>query len=269
MPSLQTLTRALALLNAAFALALPTSETSLTPRQAAAPACKDVHIFLAKGWKEPYPGRQGRLAGAICYGLPSCDYEDILFENAENDDFCKSVTQGKRNGLKQVKAYVERCPGARLVVSGYSQGANVVGDMLGGGSGKFGAEGCFIQASEALDPAVSPGNKSKWAVLCGYAECELMSRVVGAALLFGDVRFVGGQSYNVLSGAAYSSNARRYPRSLARMNKFAGVLRSYCDIADPQCAGTGPGPFSIDKHLDYFDLYSDDAGGWVKWKLGY
>ena len=153
-----TLTWALALLSTASASTLATKPTALAARQSG-PDCSDVHIFLAKGWNEPYPGRQGKLAGAICYGLPSCDYEDILFDNAEGTDYCKAVTQGKRNGLKAMKAYAARCPNAKLVLTGYSQGANVVGDMLGGGSGKFGD--CFIQPSTALDPATSPGKQSE------------------------------------------------------------------------------------------------------------
>lgn len=156
----QTLAWAVALLaSTASAAGLPVAdEHTLEPRQT---ACKDVHIFIAKGNNEPYPGRQGKLTGAICYGLPSCDYEDILYENALGVDYCKGVTQGKRNGLKQMKAYADRCPNSKLVLSGYSQGSNVVGDMLGGGSGKFGTQQCFIQPSKALDPTTSPGNKSE------------------------------------------------------------------------------------------------------------
>ncbi|KLO98626.1 acetylxylan esterase precursor [Fusarium fujikuroi] len=93
--------------------------------------CKDVHIFLAKGNNEPYPGRQGKLAGAICSGLKSCDYEDIQFQNALEDPFCDSVTEGVKNGIKQITAYNKKCPDSKLVVSGYSQGGQVVGDILG------------------------------------------------------------------------------------------------------------------------------------------
>lgn len=91
---------------------------------------------------------------------------------------------------------------------------------------------------------------------------------VGAITLFGDVQHTGGQSYNVLSGAAYDSADPLSGDRLTAMNKYAGVLRSYCDGADPVCAAAGPGPFNIDKHLDYFDLYTQDAAGWVKGKLG-
>ena len=53
------------------------------------------------------------------------------------------------------------------------------------------------------------------------------------------------------------------------MNEFASITRSYCDVADSVCAAAGPGPFDINTHLNYFDLYTDDAAGWVKSILGY
>lgn len=213
--------------------------------------CSAVHIFLSKGWNEPYPGRQGKLAGAICYGLDSCDYEDILFYNAEDSDYCAAVTEGDTNGLAQMTAYAERCPDSRLVLSGYSQGANVAGDILGGGGGVFGNStvNCTVGTNPGLDPTTSPGNK------------------LAVALLFGDNRHVAGQPYNVLSGASISANNPRFPDSLANMNRFSAILRSYCDETDPVCAAAGPGPFIIENHLNYFDLYSDDAAGWAKWML--
>lgn len=130
--------------------------TSLTLRQDT--SCQAVHIFLSKGWNEPYPGRQGKLAGAICYGLASCDYEDIQFYNAEGSDYCAAVSEGTVNGLAQMTAYAERCPDAQLVLSGYSQGANVAGNLIGGGD----ADGCIPDSIIALDPSVSPGNKRKF-----------------------------------------------------------------------------------------------------------
>ena len=139
---------------------------------AAAPAkrqtpCSAVHIFLSKGWNEPYPGRQGKLAGAICSSIDSCDYEDILFSNTPDDDYCGSVTEGNTNGVAQMTAYAERCPNSKLVLTGYSQGANVAGDILGGGGGRFGNATvyCEVGQTAGLDPETSPGNKSE-SILC-------------------------------------------------------------------------------------------------------
>jgi acetylxylan esterase len=126
--------------------------------------CADVHVFLSKGWNEPYPGRQGKLAGAICYGRESCDYEDILFSNTPEDDYCASVTEGNTNGVAQMTAYADRCPDSRLILTGYSQGANVAGDILGGGGGRFGNETvyCEVGQTAGLDPETSPGNKCEY-----------------------------------------------------------------------------------------------------------
>ena len=144
------------LLLASTALAAPAKRQS---------PCTDIHIFLSKGWNEPYPGRQGALAGAICAGLPdvSCDYEDILFSNTPEDDYCASVTEGNTNGVAQMNAYAERCPDSRLVLTGYSQGANVAGDILGGGGGRFGNETvyCEVGQTAGLDPETGAGSMCK------------------------------------------------------------------------------------------------------------
>lgn len=96
-----------------------TTATELETRQS---PCQDVHVFLARGNNEPYPGRQGVLIEAICSDLDSCDYEDIQMNNALSVNYCTAVTEGARNGLSQITAYDKRCPNTKLVVSGYSQG---------------------------------------------------------------------------------------------------------------------------------------------------
>jgi acetylxylan esterase len=129
-------------------------------------ACKDVHVFLARGNNEPYPGRQGSLVGAICGGLESCDYEDIQFYNPLEAPYCESLNEGARNGNAQITAYNERCPDTKLVVSGYSQGAHVVGDVLGGGGGVFFQE-CVQNENAGLDPDTAPGNMSEFGSKAG------------------------------------------------------------------------------------------------------
>lgn len=123
--------------------------------------CSDVHIFLAKGNNETEPGRQGKLVDAICAGLSSCDYEDIMFDNRYETVFCRSLEEGAINGRAQLTDYAGRCPESKLVVSGYSQGAHVVGDILGGGNGVF-FQDCEQSPNEPLDPETSPGNQSEY-----------------------------------------------------------------------------------------------------------
>ena len=142
------------------ALLAAASIVSAAPSQKTQGGCADVHIILAKGWNEPYPGRQGKLARSICWSLEKCDYDDTYYSNKPEDDYCASVTQGAASGVAQMTAYAERCPNSKLVLSGNSQGANVAGDMLGGGGGPFG-DSRTIGSSAGLNPSSSPGNKGK------------------------------------------------------------------------------------------------------------
>ncbi|KAF5650093.1 acetylxylan esterase 2 [Fusarium tjaetaba] len=203
--------------------------------------CKDVHIFLAKGNNEPYPGRQGKLAGAICSGLKSCDYEDIQFQNALEDPFCNSVTEGVKNGIKQITAYNKRCPDSKLVVSGYSQGGQVVGDILGGGGGVF-FQNCVEPDLQGLNPKTLPGSK------------------IVAAMVFGDTRHTKDQPYNVLSGKGKDGLFPRPAGMLENLASYGDVFRNYCVETDPICAQGD----EVETHLNYFDVFTDDVAAWVK-----
>lgn len=202
--------------------------------------CKDVHVFLARGNNEPYPGRQGKLVTAICSGLSSCDYEDIQFYNPLESVYCDSVFEGAANGISQITAYNKACPDSKLVVSGYSQGGHVVGDILGGGGGTF-FQGCVQGSNEGLNADSAPGNK------------------IVAALIFGDTRHTANQPYNVLSGAGAAGLFPRTAAMLANLVTYGDALHNYCVKEDPICAG---GDVVAD-HLNYFDVYSDMAAAWV------
>ncbi|KAF4450659.1 hypothetical protein F53441_6320 [Fusarium austroafricanum] len=206
--------------------------------------CTDVHVFLAKGNNEPYPGRQGKLAKAICDGLKSCDYEDIKFENKLEDPFCDSVTEGVQNGIKQITAYNKRCPKSKLVVSGYSQGGQVVGDILGGGGGVF-FQGCVEPNMKGLDPKSAPGSS------------------IYAAMVFGDTRHTQNQPFNVLSGADKNGLFPRPAGQLSNLAAYGNVFRNYCVKTDPICAQGK----DVETHLNYFDVFTDEVAEWVKEKV--
>ncbi|KAK8052232.1 hypothetical protein PG993_003617 [Apiospora rasikravindrae] len=208
-------------------------------------ACHSVHVFIARGSTEPYPGRQGALADAICSGLSgSCGYEDIQYP-ATFENYCDSAGAGVKNGRSQIAAYAQRCPGAKLVLTGYSQGGHVVGDILGGGGGQFQGQ-CTQGTTGALSPTTSPGKQ------------------IAAALFFGDVRHTPSQSYN--TGSAPSSAKGIWPRTgsgLSALNAFSSKLRSWCDAGDPACASGNDGQV----HTGYFEKYVPEAAAWAKTKL--
>ncbi|KAM3419673.1 Acetylxylan esterase [Cercospora zeina] len=222
------------------------AKKAISPLLLAAPAvlaqeigtgsCTDVHIFLARGWNEPYPGRQGTLVKDICTEVSgSCDYEDIAYP-AESDDYCPSVLQGNVNGKQQIEAYHARCPDTKLILSGYSEGSNIIGDILTSGS-------C----------GSSPGLNPTSGVSCNIA----------AALLFGDPRHQPYQPYNYLDGTAGQGIAgTRSEASNQILNGYTPRLRSYCSHDDLVCA-PGQGTDSVEAHTNYFDIYSQDAASWA------
>ncbi|KAI0004430.1 carbohydrate esterase family 5 protein [Xylariaceae sp. FL0662B] len=227
---------------AAVALqAVAATATLLSQRQE---SCDAVRIFIARGSDEPYPGRQSKLADAICDGLESCGSEDIVYP-ATFSDYCYSAFEGVLNGTAQILAYVQRCPDVQLVLTGYSQGAHVVGDILGGGGGIIPDQNCSQLTSPGLPRTVSPGNQ------------------IVAATLFGDVRHTANQTYNVGTGAAGSGIWPRENSQLSSLNVFSESLHSWCLVDDPVCAGGD----DVDAHTSYFDVFISEAATWVKTKL--
>lgn len=88
-------------------------------------ACQSVHIFVARGSTEPYPGTQSKIIDAVCQGVSSCGYEDIGYA-ATFENYCNSAQGGVTNGTALIKAYNARCPDSKLVLTGYSQVSRMV-----------------------------------------------------------------------------------------------------------------------------------------------
>lgn len=157
----------LSLLAAGTTSSAPSSHAPQPPR-ARSTACEDVHIFLARGWKEDYPGRQGVLVDAICAGTTTtsaCGYEDVVFDDSATSSYGPAVYQGATASIAQITAYADACPDAQIVLSGYSEGAHALGDALAGGGGDyFGlVEG---DVTGIASDTTSPGNKSEFSVAC-------------------------------------------------------------------------------------------------------
>ncbi|KAK0111030.1 hypothetical protein ONS95_001410 [Cadophora gregata] len=207
-------------------------------------SCTDTHIFLARGLNEDYPGRQSDLAtelAEVLYQSPnSSSYEDIMYTSSFEANYCDSIFEGVVNGKAQMIAYNERCPKSKLVVSGYSQGAYVVGDMFAGGGGTFG--NCVQGSNEGLDINSDAG------------------KMVTAILIWGSRRHTASQPYNTFSGAEKNGTYPRPASQLETLKQWTPVLRDYCVATDPNCAG---GNVNED-HWNYFELYTDQAAQWIK-----
>ncbi|KAH5405561.1 hypothetical protein HBI23_090040 [Parastagonospora nodorum] len=204
--------------------------------------CADAVIFMARGNNAPYQDyRTFPFVDATCGKLraegKTCDFIEVVFETMMNGDFCTQIATGVRNGQAQITAFNKKCPCTHIILNGFSQGAWITGDILAGPGG-------CSQITTGLDRSSAPGN------------------AIAAALLWGDVMHVANQPYNVLDGASLQKDGRSSD-SLARLNTYAPILRSYCAKGDPICANGD----DVSKHLSYFELYTDDASTWAVGKL--
>ena len=124
------------------------------------------------------------------------------------------------------------------MLAGYSQGAHVVLDVLGGGQG-----GSLGTATPPIDPSISSH--------------------VTAVATFGDPRHVTNQAFDL--GTATRNG--RFPRSAAQLqvlSGFASRIAAWCDANDTFCASG----FSTQVHLTYLDRYQNAAASFVLGKIG-
>ncbi|OAL54618.1 alpha/beta-hydrolase [Pyrenochaeta sp. DS3sAY3a] len=204
--------------------------------------CADVVIVMARGNNAPYQDwRTFPFVDATCGKLraegKTCDFIEVVFETMMNGDFCTQIATGVRNGQAEITAFNKKCPCSHIILNGFSQGAWIAGDILAGPGG-------CSQITTGLDNTSAPGN------------------AIAAALLWGDVMHVANQPYNVLDGADLQKDGRSAD-SLARLNRYSSVLRSYCAKGDPICTRGD----DVSKHLNYFELYTDDASTWAVGKI--
>jgi len=204
--------------------------------------CADVVIVMARGNNAPYQDwRTFPFVDATCGKLrdqgKTCDFIEVVFDTMMNGDFCTQIRTGVQNGQSEIIAFNKKCPCTKLVLNGFSQGAWITGDILAGPGG-------CSQITTGFDRNSAPGN------------------AIAAALLWGDVMHEANQPYNVLDGSDLQKDGRSAD-SLARLNTYSDVLRSYCAKGDPVCANGD----DINKHLSYFELYTDDASTWAVGKV--
>ncbi|KAF2124080.1 carbohydrate esterase family 5 protein [Dothidotthia symphoricarpi CBS 119687] len=210
--------------------------------------CRPYHVFIARGSDEPYPGRQGNITKEICAAIGSddCGFENIQYPAKSTawgvDEWCKSAAQGAKNGQAQMTAYAAKCPDSKLILLGYSQGASVAQDILGGGGGAIFS--CEQAVNPALDRSTAPGSN------------------IVAAVTFGAVARARNQNFTIGDGKPYDGRRARTTEQIAALRKFAGVFVEYCHYSDPMCAPASL-PQDVMVHLNYFVEHNEEAVKWV------
>ncbi|GIG87930.1 cutinase family protein [Plantactinospora endophytica] len=185
--------------------------------QAPTNTCPQVEIIGARGSLQP-PGlgiNLTPLAQQITQQSPQTVRTTALNYPATLFNYAGSVRQGVTELQRVMAATAAKCADTRFVLTGYSQGANVIGDALVGGG---------LGGSSALT-------------------ADLAARI-SSVLLFGDPTFTAGESFNVTDGRASGI----LPRRAGQLNAFADRIQSYCNANDQFCQN---GSSSLAAHLDY------------------
>jgi cutinase len=202
--------------------------------------CAQVSIITARASTEAAgEGITGALAQAIQRDSNQTVSRASVNYPATLNNYAGSSLQGI-NALKaQLTNLVNSCPDTKVVLLGYSQGAHVVGDVLGGGQGgSLGATTAPVAAN--------------------------ISRHVVAVATFGDPRHVAnGPNFN----AGTSRTNGLFPRSgtqVNALNAFSPRIRAWCDANDEFCSSGA----SLNVHLTYLNRYQGAAEQFVLGRVG-
>lgn len=113
----------------------------LNARDDTSTSCTPIHIIVARASGEAAgQGILSSLSTRIIDANPSGDTTvEAVDYPATLLNYVSSSSNGTEATKKQLEAYVDACPDAKIVLLGYSQGAHVVGDAIcGGGGGALG-----------------------------------------------------------------------------------------------------------------------------------
>jgi acetylxylan esterase len=235
-----TLTRLLLVTPLVFGACLagepdPSTEAADQP----ATTCADVAIITARASTEAAgEGITGNLVTQIINTSTQNISRASVSYPATLNNYNSSSLQGINALKSQLTTEVTNCPNEKIVLLGYSQGAHVVLDVLGGGQGG------------SLGTATPPIASN-------------ISSHVTAVATFGDPRHVTNQAFDV----GTSTRNGRFPRSATQdqvLSGFASRIQAWCDANDTFCASG----FSTQVHLTYLDRYQTTATNFVLGKIG-
>lgn len=125
----------LALAASTVLLLLTLATTAPTDNHKPPSSCaKGVHMIVARASTEaPGEGVIGAVAASIAQQIPGSDAVAVDYP-ATLTNYTSSESQGVAAMTQLVQAHVASCPRSKIVLLGYSQGAQVVFDTLCGTS---------------------------------------------------------------------------------------------------------------------------------------
>ncbi|KAF2756878.1 cutinase, partial [Pseudovirgaria hyperparasitica] len=194
-----------------------------------------VIVARASGEKPGY-GILGPVKDEILSRVPDSTATAVSYPATITDPpYTESEPEGVGNMTELVKAYGDACPDGRMVLMGYSQGAQVVGDVL------LGNKIDFFPITQPID--------------------EKYRNQVTAAILMGDPTFVKNEPVNV----GNATNVSTFPRPNNDWEELGlvGRVQSYCDARDYFCDRGD----SVEIHVSYIGEYGTTAADYVVGKF--
>lgn len=125
---------------AALAAAHPTRP--LMPRQSgSAESCYSLYMIVARGSDEPQgEGAPGQVADMIQSQVANSASVAVVYPatiDSNGTAYPQSVSDGITDTINLIESYVSRCgSNSQIALLGYSQGGNVMTDVLAGGVDK-------------------------------------------------------------------------------------------------------------------------------------
>ncbi|KAG5653934.1 hypothetical protein H0H81_009291 [Sphagnurus paluster] len=111
--------------------ALAVSTTARPVSQSAAADCADVHIISARGSTEAVgEGSISAIVDSIVSGSKQTITREAIVYPATLTDYTNSQSKGVTAMKAQLAAKASACPNTKIVLTGYSQGAHIAGDIL-------------------------------------------------------------------------------------------------------------------------------------------
>ncbi|KZL76316.1 acetyl xylan esterase (cutinase), partial [Colletotrichum tofieldiae] len=223
------------------ALASPHSLQHLRQRQGN--DCPPIHIFGARETTAPPGfGAAAKIVDDLTKANQGATNEPIVYPACGGASDCLGVSYADsvKNGTAAVATAVndfnKKCPQTKIVMLGFSQGAQIMDNAYCGG-------GDAIEGVKDVNVLISN---------------EALTQVK-VAIFMGDPRYVAGLPYEV--GTCKTQGFAPRPQGFQCPN--GGNIKSFCDSADPFCCN-GNDPIA---HLQYPSIYGDQIKQFVSDKL--
>ncbi|KAF3227121.1 hypothetical protein TWF106_010609 [Orbilia oligospora] len=209
------------------------------PIDPCAPYCADVYMISCRATLEVQgEGQIGQIAEYVQLATSQTVERVALEYPAILEGYAESAATGAEALKQLISKQAKECPNQKIVLMGYSQGAQVVGDAIsGGGYGQMGE----------LIPGMS---------------AELIDRIT-AVVLMGDPRHMACEEYH--HGTARKEDGDgvfpRSPEQMAILNSYKNKISSYCNRKDALCAVGGRG--NLGGHYDTISMFVTPAREWL------